>query len=192
MPSKKAVKKPPSDLTEKQKIFCREYIYDWNATRAAKVAGYSEETARQIASENLSKPDIQAYITEIQKDLEKVAGISRLRIVNEHLNIINTSIAHLHNTWIERKEFDKLTDAQKSSIAELSYQTRTEKDFSTNPDGDLVQIDYVKIKLYDRQKSMDSLSKMLGYNEPDKVEHQGEIFKGFQILPASAKRTGGK
>jgi phage terminase small subunit len=62
-----------SDLTEKQKIFCREYIYDWNATRAAKVAGYSEDTAYSIGWENLKKPEIQAYITEIQKDLEKTA-----------------------------------------------------------------------------------------------------------------------
>lgn len=175
-------------LSEKQKMFCREYIYDWNATRAAIAAGYSEDSARQIGSENLSKPAIQAYLGQIQKDLEKVAGISRLRIINEHLNIVNTSIAHMHNTWIERKEFDKLTKEQKSAIAELSYQTRTEKDYSTNPDGDNVQVDYVKIKLYDRQKSMDSLSKMLGYNEAEKIEHLGEI-KGFTIAPASGKRA---
>jgi phage terminase small subunit len=173
-------------LTEKQKIFCREYIYDWNATRAAKTAGYSEDTAGAIGWENLKKPEIQAYITEIQKDLEKVAGISRLRIIQEHINIINTSIAHLHNTWIERKEFDKLTAEQKSAIAELSYQTRTEKDFSTNPDGDVVQIDYVKIKLYDRQKSMDSLTKMLGYNEAEKLELSGSV-KSYKIVPASSR-----
>lgn len=187
------MKKEPStkDLTEKQKIFCREYIYDWNATRAAKVAGYSEDTAYAIGAENLRKPQIQAYITEIQKDLEKIAGISRLRIVQEHLNIINTSIAHLHNTWIERKEFDKLSAEQKGAIAELSYQTRTEKDYSTNPDGDLVAVDFVKIKLYDRQKSMDSLNKMLGYNEAEKVQHSGEV-KGFTIAAASDKRASRK
>lgn len=175
-------------LSEKQKLFCREYILDWNATRAAKAAGYSDNTAGVIGYENLLKPQIQAYITAIQKDLEKVAGVSRLRIINEHLNIINTSIAHLHNTWITRKEFGNLTEGQKSAIAELSYQTRIEKDYSTNPDGDTVQVDYVKIKLYDRQKSMDSLSKMLGYNEAEKIEHLGEI-KGFTIAPASGKRA---
>jgi phage terminase small subunit len=156
-------------LNEKQKAFCREYILDWNATRAALAAGYSESSARQIGSENLSKPYIQAYLKEIQLDLEKVAGISRLRIINEHINIINTSIAHLHLTWITRKEFDQLTNEQKSAIAELSYQTRTEKDYSK--EGSPVQVDYVKIKLYDRQKSMDSLNKMLGYNEAEKVQH---------------------
>lgn len=176
-------------LTEKQKIFCREYIYDWNATRAAKAAGYSEDTAGAIGHENLKKPEIQAHITEIQKDLEKTAGISRLRIAQEHLNIVNTSIAHLHNSWITRKEFDDLTAEQKLAIAELSYQTRTEKDFSTNPEGDLVQVDYVKIKLYDRQKSLDALSKLLGYNEPEKLNLSGGI-KSYKIVGASSRRAG--
>lgn len=175
-------------LTEKQKIFCREYIYDWNATRAAKTAGYSEDTAYAIGAENLRKPQIQAHISEIQKDLEKVAGISRLRIVQEHLNIINTSIAHLHNTWIERKEFDELTPEQKSAIAELSYQTRVERINQGTKDEALIDVEYVKIKLYDRQKSMDSLTKILGYNDAEKIELSGGV-KSYRIVPASARRT---
>jgi phage terminase small subunit len=159
-------------LKPEHKVFAESYIYDWNATRAYKVAypKASDGTARANASRLLTNANIQAYIAEIQKDLEKVAGISRLRIINEHLSIINTSIAHLHNTWIERKEFDKLTPEQKSAIAELSYQTRKEIDYTANPDGDVIQVDYVKIKLYDRQKSMDSLTKMLGYNEAEKFQ----------------------
>lgn len=153
------------ELTEKQRIFCQEYIYDWNATRAAKAAGYSESTAGSIGSENLQKPEIQAYISEIQKDLEKIAGISRLRIVQEHLKIINTSIAHLHNTWLTRKEFDALNDDQKCAIQEISTKSTTEKDAFGNP----VDHEYIKIKLYDRQKSMDSLTKMLGYAEAEKI-----------------------
>jgi phage terminase small subunit len=172
----------PKSLTEKQKIFCREYIYDWNATRAAKIAGYSEETAYAIGAENLRKPQIQAYITEIQKDLEKVAGISRLRIVQEHINIVNTSIAHLHNTWLTRKEFDDLTEDQKSAIQEISTKATTEKDAFGNP----VSHEYIKIKLYDRQKSMDSLTKMLGYNEAEKLELSGSV-KSYKIVPASSR-----
>jgi len=53
-------------LSDKQKRFCEEYIYDWNATRAAKAAGYSEKTARQIASELLKKSYISKYIESIK------------------------------------------------------------------------------------------------------------------------------
>ena len=38
-------------LTDKQKIFCKEYIKDFNATRAAIAAGYSKKGARQTASD---------------------------------------------------------------------------------------------------------------------------------------------
>lgn len=178
--------KLPKGLTEKQKRFCREYIYDWNATRAAKVAGYSEQTAQSIGAENLTKPMIQGYITEIQKDLEKIAGVSRLRLVQEHLKIVNTSISHLHLTWITRRAFEELTEDQKSAIMQIETQTRTEKDFSTNPKGDDVTIDYIKIRLYDKQKSIDSLVKLFGYSAPEKIEHSGEV-KTFQIMPASGK-----
>jgi phage terminase small subunit len=55
-------------LTEKQRRFCEEYIIDLNATKAAIRAGYSQNTARQISSENLSKPDIQEYLTQLQRE----------------------------------------------------------------------------------------------------------------------------
>ncbi|HEY8969729.1 MAG TPA: terminase small subunit [Puia sp.] len=54
--------KKSSNLTDKQKRFCEEYLTDMNATQAAIRSGYSAKTARQVGSENLSKPDIQAYI----------------------------------------------------------------------------------------------------------------------------------
>jgi len=43
--------KDDSTLNDKQKRFCEEYVIDWNATRAAKVAGYSEKTAKEIGCE---------------------------------------------------------------------------------------------------------------------------------------------
>jgi phage terminase small subunit len=65
-------------LTDKQKRFCEEYVIDWNATRSAIAAGYSEKTAKEIGSENLTKPNIAKYIEEIQKDIKKLAGVSAL------------------------------------------------------------------------------------------------------------------
>lgn len=66
-------------LTDKQRRFCEEYVIDWNATRAAIAAGYSENTAQQMGAENLTKPVIAEYIEEIQKDLAKLAGVSALK-----------------------------------------------------------------------------------------------------------------
>lgn len=57
-------------MTEKQKRFCDEYLIDLNATQAAIRAGYSEKNARNIASENLAKPNIRAYIDQRMAEKE--------------------------------------------------------------------------------------------------------------------------
>lgn len=63
-------------LTPKQKAFCDYYIETLNATESAKRAGYSEKTAREMGTENLSKPLIRAYIDKIlaEKDNERIAS----------------------------------------------------------------------------------------------------------------------
>lgn len=52
-------------LTDKQEMFCREYLVDLNATQAAIRAGYSEKTANRIAAQLLSKLDIEKRIQEL-------------------------------------------------------------------------------------------------------------------------------
>ena len=62
-------------LTEKQKAFADYYIECLNATQAALKAGYSDNCARQIGSENLSKPHIKEYIDKRleEKEDERIA-----------------------------------------------------------------------------------------------------------------------
>lgn len=65
-----------AELTEKQKRFADYFIESGNATEAAVKAGYSEKTARFIGAENLTKPNIHAYIDEMlgKKDNERIAS----------------------------------------------------------------------------------------------------------------------
>lgn len=69
------------DLTPKQKAFADEYLKCGNATEAAKKAGYSEQSARQMGTENLSKPSISSYIQERQKQIddERIADIAEIQ-----------------------------------------------------------------------------------------------------------------
>lgn len=66
-------------LNERQKAFADYYIQTGNATEAAIKAGYSEKTARSIGAENLTKPDISAYI---RKRLDEQSG-KRVADANE-------------------------------------------------------------------------------------------------------------
>jgi len=63
-------------LTGKQEAFCQEYIIDLNATQAAIRAGYSEDTARQIGSQNLTKVDIQERLAELMSERNKRVQVS--------------------------------------------------------------------------------------------------------------------
>lgn len=80
-----------------------------------------------------------------------------------------SSISEMHNTWIERKEFDKLTDSQKASIKSISTKV-LKKNVGTKEDPQIVDVEFVKIELYDKIKAIECINKMLGYNEPEKVD----------------------
>ena len=65
--------KPSNDgtnLTKKQQAFVDEYLIDLNGAQAAIRAGYSENTAKVIANENLTKPYIKQAINP-----EEIRGI---------------------------------------------------------------------------------------------------------------------
>ena len=53
---------PPRPLRPKQRRFVEEYLIDLNATQAAIRAGYSPRTARSVASELLTNPNISAAV----------------------------------------------------------------------------------------------------------------------------------
>jgi phage terminase small subunit len=171
----KKVKDPldETDLTEKNKVFCREYILDWNGSRAYKVAypDVTDGSARARAVDLLTNINIQKYIESIQKELEKVAGISRLKVINEHIKLAFSSIANLHDTWIKRREFESLTEDQKSCIAEIDTKIKTEYEYNPETDErEPIRVEYVRVKLYDKQKALDSISRMLGYDAANKLD----------------------
>lgn len=68
-------------LTPKQQAFADYYIQTGNATEAAIKAGYSKKTAKETGYENLTKPHLQEYIEEKQKELEgnRLADITEVR-----------------------------------------------------------------------------------------------------------------
>lgn len=70
-------------LTAKQQRFVDEYLVDLNATQAAIRAGYSAATARSIAAENLTKPNIAAAVSAAQAERAKRTGITADRVLED-------------------------------------------------------------------------------------------------------------
>lgn len=74
-------------LNDKQKQFCKEYIIDFNGTQAAIRAGYSKKTAYSMASENLKKPEVQAYIKELIEKRNERTQITQDEVVRDIIKV---------------------------------------------------------------------------------------------------------
>ncbi len=73
-------------MTDAQKRFCDEYLIDLNATRAYKVAYPNckkDDTARANSSRLLTKANIQEYIAEKQKEIEKRTEVTQDMVIKE-------------------------------------------------------------------------------------------------------------
>ena len=75
---------PNRELNDRQKAFCMSYTKDFNGSRAAIEAGYSEDSSRQIASELLTKPNIRA---EIERILNESSRAQIPEIIKENLEL---------------------------------------------------------------------------------------------------------
>jgi len=150
-----------NDLTYKQQRFCEEYILDWNATRAAIAAGYSEKTARSIACENLTKPYIKAYIDECKNNIEQLAGVSKLRAVKEWAKLAFSNVTDIFDIVdgrvVLRDGLTKLSDLPRETTDILS-------ELQENPAGG------VKMKSYCKDNALKQLSDLLGWSSPQKIE----------------------
>ena len=107
--SDKDVKK----LTAKQQKFVDEYLIDLNATQAAIRAGYSKRTAKDIACENLAKPNIQEKIQEAMNQREERTKITQDMIVQELAKIAFSNATDyaeivtrptIHRVWDKDKQ----------------------------------------------------------------------------------------
>ena len=102
-------------LTDKQQRFVDEYLIDLNATQAAIRAGYSEKTAQQMGSENLSKPVIQEAIAIAQ---DKRA--ERIEISQDY--VIKTIVETIERCSQAKQVYDKsgelvMTETPDGSLA---------------------------------------------------------------------------
>lgn len=170
-------------LTNKEERFCYEYLANgFNATKACVKAGYSEKTAYASGSRLLRNVKVQERIQQMKDNLAETAGISALMVASEHAKIAFSSVAHLHNSWIERKEFETLTDDQKACIQEISTKV-VKVNVGSKEMPVMADVEYVRIKTYDKQKSLEAISELLGFNAPKKTELTGkdgkDLFKGM-------------
>ena len=76
-------------MTDKQTLFIEHYLTHFNATRAAIEAGYSPESAKAIASENLTKPDIKEIVDSRIKEIIAQTDDKRAKLIQFWISVID-------------------------------------------------------------------------------------------------------
>lgn len=137
-------------LTAKQQRFCDEYLIDLNATQAAIRAGYSEKTARNIANENLTKPDIREYIDKRMKEKEAALIADQDEVMRYLTAVMRRELNEAVVVTLQTKTEKWVTD---ESTGKLKKQTITE---------DKPAVVDIPARLSDANKAAELLGKAYG------------------------------
>ena len=168
-------------LTIKQEKFVLKYLECGNASEAYRFAydcsKMSDSTVWANASRLLNDSKVIARLEYLRNNLAEAAGISALQIIREHQKIAFSDATHIRNGWMSLKDFNELTECEKACIKAVE----TKQTKRVTPMGEEVIDEQVKITCYDKQKALDSIVNMLGYNAPEKMEHSGKDGKAIEV-----------
>jgi len=145
-------------LTDKEELFCKEFIKDLNRTQAAIRAKYSKASAATIGSELLRKPHIRARVQELQKERSDALMIESSFVLKQLIELASVSAGDLFKPDGNMKDWGDLTDEEKKAIEEIRI---TEKEYNGNVTTKRVY------KLLDRHTTLEMLSKHIGFYERD-------------------------
>ncbi len=137
----------PSDLTGKQRRFCREYFEGKTGTQAAIEAGYAFGSAKVTASRLLTHDNVAAHLSELQQqaDDESVATVlERKQVLTE---ILRGRLARFVTDDMNPKMLD---DAALQEVRIVHFTGSKDAPDSTT----------TTIKLNDPVKAIDLLNKM--------------------------------
>ena len=79
-------------LTPKQKAFADAFIECGNKAEAARRAGYSEKSAREIGEENSTKPHIAAYIAQRMSEQEAARVASADEVLRFYTEVMRGNV----------------------------------------------------------------------------------------------------
>lgn len=112
-------------MTNKQKVFCDEYLIDFNATRAYKVAYPSckkDVTANVNGSKLLRNTKVKEYIEQRQEEREKRTGITQDKVLNEIAAVAfasATDFVHVKKGTVVIDDTDGLEEKVKKAIVTI-------------------------------------------------------------------------
>lgn len=164
------MEKKKKALTMKQEMFVQAYCETMNKTQSyVKVYGTSEDVAGTAAARLFGNVRIQERIEEIRKYTTGKFNITRERIAKEYSRLAfadRTKIFDADGNVIPFAELDEDVRATISGV-DVDELYAGETNIGRTK----------KIKTYDKKGALDSLAKMFGFNEPEKIK--SEVLNNF-------------
>jgi len=156
-------------FTDKQEMFCREYLIDLNATQAAIRAGYSDNTARKIGSENLTKPDIAQRIIDLKSERNERVEVNADYVLRRLVEIDEIDVLDILKDDGGLKMVHEWPKVWRTTLSGLDILTTV-----TNFDETTMENILKKIKWPDKVKNLELLGKHVAvqaFREQVKTEH---------------------
>lgn len=168
-------------LTDKQEMFCHEYLIDLNATQAAIRAGYSVNTARKIGSENLTKPDIQSRIVKLKLQRCEMVGIDADYVLRRLVEIDRMDVLDILNDDGSLKQISLWPKAWRTSLTGLDISTTIQ-----NFDEETAETILKKVKWPDKVKNLELLGKHVRVQAfKEQVEQKVVATHTVMLVPTS-------
>lgn len=171
-----------SKLTAKQELFVAEYLRDLNATQAAIRAGYSEKTAQQVGSENLSKPVIQKAISEAKSSRIDRVKVDSDYVLNRLVEVDQMDIIDIMNDDGALKPIPEWPKIWRQFISGMDISELYE---GFGDEREMVGL-LKKIKWPDKVKNLELLGKHTDVGAfKDRVEHSGSLVNRVMPVPVA-------
>lgn len=175
-------------LTQKQEMFCREFLIDLNGTQAAIRAGYSENTAGAIGHENMTKPEIQNRINELKIERLKRLNINQDYVLIRLVEIDQLDVLDIMNDDLSFKPLGEWPKVWRQFICGIDLSEI--KEISEGNDKVIGSV-LKKIKWPDKVKNLELLGKHVDIAAfKDRVELSGNV--GLAERMKKARERSGK
>ena len=156
-------------LTPKQENFCNYYLETGNASeayrRAYSCGNMAPDTINRKAAELFNNGKITARVSQLQADLQERSDISKDEAVKELTNIVRCRVTDVLNAKGKTVTIKKLEDLPDGVVACISSIKSAKGS--------------VEVKFYDKIQAIDRLCKMLGWDDPFRVDVQGSVNTSF-------------
>jgi hypothetical protein len=157
-------------LTDKEQAFVDHYIITLNGTQSAINAGYSENSARQIASENLSKPHIR---TAIDKKLRKLTMTA-----DETMKRLSDMAAGDMTQYITIQGELDLEAIKEDNKGHLLKKYKHVKRTIRHKNGDSTEIEHNEFEFYPADGAIDKLMRYHSlYNDKVTLDWKDEVIQ---------------